>query len=357
MPEKKQVEANPPAAKQPVGTDKKAEKLLKEKLYFTSAPHLRDKDNINKIMWTVVAALVPTSLFGIYFFGLYALKVILIAVASSLFFEWAGMRFFKNHGSLGDGSAVVTGLLLALNLPSSSPWWMVVVGSFIAMIIAKQSYGGLGFNPFNPALVARVALLIAWPSRMTTFWAPGNIFNKVDAVSMPTPMGVWKVEMISKGTIEGAKQISLSDMFIGNIGGSIGEVSALALLLGGLFMLYKKVITWHIPVAYIGTVAVMTSAFWLSDPHKYINPLFHIFGGGLMLGAIFMATDMVTSPVTKKGMIIFGIGCGVLTVIIRMFGGYPEGVSFSILIMNAFAPLVEKFTEPKPFGAVKEAKK
>lgn len=357
MPEKKQVETNPSAAKQPAAVDKSAEKLIKEKLYFSSAPHLRDKDNISRIMWSVIVALVPASLFGVYFFGLYALQVILIAVASSLFFEWAGMKFFKNHGSLGDGSAVVTGLLLALNLPSSSPWWMVVVGSFVAMIIAKQCYGGLGYNPFNPALVARVALLIAWPSRMTTFWAPGNILDKVDAVSMPTPMGVWKVEMISKGTVEAANQISLWDMFVGNIGGSIGEVSALALIIGGLFMFFKKIITWHIPVAYIATVAAITTAFWISDPNKYINPLFHIFGGGLMLGAIFMATDMVTSPVTKKGMIAFGIGCGILTVVIRMFGGYPEGVSFSILIMNAFAPLIEKFTEPKPFGATKEAKK
>jgi electron transport complex protein RnfD len=357
MPEEKQVKTNPATGKQPAAADKSAEKLLKEKLFFSSAPHLRDKDNVSTIMWSVVAALVPASLFGIYFFGLYALKVVLVAIASSMFFEWVGMKFFKNQGNVADGSAVVTGVLLALNLPSSSPWWMVVVGSFVAMIIAKQCYGGLGYNPFNPALVARVALLIAWPSRMTTFWAPGNIFDKVDAVSMPTPMGVWKVEMISKGTVEGAKQISLWDMFVGNIGGSIGEVSALALIIGGLFMLYKKIITWHIPAAYIATVAAITTVFWISDPNKYINPLFHIFGGGLMLGAIFMATDMVTSPVTIKGMIVFGIGCGILTVVIRMFGGYPEGVSFSILIMNAFAPLIEKFTEPKPFGAIKEAKK
>lgn len=357
MPEKKQVESSAPAAKPAPAADKSTEKLLKERLYFSPAPHLRDSDNVSKIMWSVVAALVPATLFGVYFFGLYALRVILIAVASNLFFEWAGMKFFKNPGKLGDGSAVITGILLALNLPSSSPWWMVVVGSFVAMIIAKQCYGGLGFNPFNPALVARVALLIAWPSRMTTFWTPGNIFSKVDAVSMPTPMGIWKVEMISKGTVHGAQQISLWDMFVGNIGGSIGEVSALALIIGGLFMIFRKVITWHIPVTYIGTVAVMTSAFWISDPHKYINPLFHIFGGGLMLGAIFMATDMVTSPVTKKGMVVFGIGCGILTVLIRMFGGYPEGVSFSILIMNAFTPLIEKFTEPKPFGAVKGGKK
>jgi electron transport complex protein RnfD len=357
MPEKKQVDSSAAAVKPAPAADKGAEKLLKERLYFSPAPHIRDNDNVSKIMWSVVAALVPATLFGIYFFGLFALRVILIAIASTMFFEWAGMKFFKNHGSLGDGSAVITGILLALNLPSSSPWWMVVVGGFVAMIIAKQCYGGLGFNPFNPALVARVALLIAWPSRMTTFWGPGNVFSKVDAVSMPTPMGIWKVEMISKGTVNGAGQISLWDMFVGNIGGSIGEVSALALLIGGLFMLYRKIITWHIPAAYIGTVAIMTTAFWIYNPHKYINPLFHIFGGGLMLGAIFMATDMVTSPVTKKGMIVFGIGCGILTFVIRMFGGYPEGVSFSILIMNAFTPLIEKFTEPKPFGAVKGGKK
>jgi len=331
--------------------DETGQPLKIDKLRFSPAPHLRDKDNIPKIMWSVVIAMIPATLFGIYFFGFHAVKVIIIAVISTMFFEWLGIKIFKNHGSLLDGSAMITGILLALNLPSSSPWWLVVVGGAVAMFLGKHCYGGLGNNPFNPALVARVALLIAWPAQMTTFYPAGNIFSGVDAETMATPMGVMKVEMISKGTVEAAKNISLWDMFVGNIGGSIGEVSALALIIGGLYMLYKKIITWHIPITYIGSVAVFTAIFWMINPDKYINPIFHLVGGGLLLGAIFMATDLVTTPVTAKGMIIFGLGCGIITVVIRLFGGYPEGVSFSILIMNAFTPLIDKFTLPKPFGA------
>jgi electron transport complex protein RnfD len=345
MQEKKQVNVN----------EEKAMGSLPAKIRFSAAPHLRDTDNVPRIMWGVVIAIIPATLMGIYFFGLYALKVIVLAVVSALFFEWVAIKAFKNEGSVLDGSAVVTGLLLALNLPSSSPWWLVIVGSAVALFLGKHVYGGLGNNPFNPALVARVALLIAWPAHMTSYFAPGNIFKAVDAETMATPMSIWKVELVSKGTIEQANGISLWDMFTGNIGGSLGEVSAAALLLGGLYMLFRKIITWHIPVLYIGTVGLFTSILWLIEPSKFINPLFHLLGGGLFLGAIFMATDMVTTPVTKKGMIIFGIGCGLITVIIRQWGGYPEGVSFSILIMNAFTPIIDKLTEPKPFGLKEEA--
>ncbi len=326
-----------------------------ERLRFSPAPHLRDKDNISRIMWSVVLAMVPATLAGVYFFGWYAIRVIVLSVVSALVFEWLGIKMFKNHGSVMDGSALVTGILLALNLPSSSPWWLVVIGGGVAMLLGKHCYGGLGYNPFNPALVSRVALLIAWPSYMTTFYKAGSILDKVDAETMATPLSVMKVEMMSKGTIEAAQNIPLWDIFVGNIAGSLGEVSGLALLIGGIYLMLRKVITWHVPVSYIGSVFLMTGIFWMIDPTTYINPLFHIVGGGLLLGAFFMATDMVTTPVTPTGMLIFGVGCGVITVVIRLFGGYPEGVSFSILIMNSLTPLIDKYTQPKPFGAVKEA--
>ena len=324
-------------------------------LRFSAAPHLRDKDNIPKIMWGVVLAMLPTTLAGVYFFGFYAARVVVIAVISVLFFEWLGIKMFKNHGHVMDGSALITGILLALNLPSSSPWWLIVVGGGVAMFLGKHCYGGLGYTPFNPALVARVALLIAWPAHMTTFYAAGNIFDKVDAETMATPMSLMKVEMVTSGTVAAANDIPLWDLFLGNVGGSLGEVSGLALVIGGLYMLFRKIITWHIPASYIGSVLLMTGIFWLIDPSKYINPIFHIVAGGLLLGALFMATDMVTTPVTPVGMLIFGVGCGVITVVIRLFGGYPEGVSFSILIMNSLTPLIDKYTQPKPFGQVKEA--
>jgi electron transport complex protein RnfD len=324
-------------------------------LRFSAAPHLRDKDNIPKIMWGVVLAMLPTTLAGVYFFGFYAARVVVIAVISVLFFEWLGIKMFKNHGHVMDGSALITGILLALNLPSSSPWWLIVVGGGVAMFLGKHCYGGLGYNPFNPALVARVALLIAWPAHMTTFYKAGNIFDKVDAETMATPMSLMKVEMVTSGTVAAANDIPLWDLFLGNVGGSLGEVSGLALVIGGLYLLFRKIITWHIPASYIGSVLLMTGIFWLIDPSKYINPIFHIVAGGLLLGALFMATDMVTTPVTPVGMLIFGVGCGVITVVIRLFGGYPEGVSFSILIMNSLTPLIDKYTQPKPFGQVKEA--
>jgi electron transport complex protein RnfD len=351
--EKKQVSTKPAAA--PEKTQEREEKAIALKpLRFSAAPHLRDADNIPKIMWDVVIATLPAVLAGVYFFGFYAVKVLLITTVSALFFDWAGMKMFGNRGSIFDGSAVVTGILLAMNLPSSSPWWLCVIGGGIAMILGKQCFGGLGNNPFNPALVSRIALLIAWPSAMTTFYKAGNIFGQVTAVTEPTPMGVMKVEMVSNGTVVAAKGISILDMFVGNIGGSLGEVSGLALVIGGIYLLLRKRITWHVPFVYVSTVFLMTGLFYLINPDKYISPVFHVVGGGLLLGAIFMATDMVTTPVTKSGMVIFGIGCGIITVIIRLFGSYPEGVSFSILFMNALTPLIDKMTVPKPFGAIKE---
>jgi electron transport complex protein RnfD len=243
--------------------------------------------------------------------------------------------------SILDGSAALTGLLLALNLPPSSPWWMVLVGSAVAIAIGKQIYGGLGHNPFNPALVARVVLLVSWPVQMTRWISP------LDGLSTATPLGVLKADGIAK--LGGFR---LFDLFIGNVGGCIGEVSAIALLIGILFLLWKGYVTWHIPVSYMGTVFIFAGIFWLVNPQKYANPLLHLLAGGLVLGACFMATDYVTSPMTPKGQIIFGVGCGLMTCIIRLFGGYPEGVSFSILLMNAATPLIDQYTRPKRYGRV-----
>ncbi|MCD6452377.1 MAG: RnfABCDGE type electron transport complex subunit D [Acidobacteria bacterium] len=326
--------------------------VLTAPLKFSASPHILAPEDVPKIMRGVVWALLPAGFASIYFFGFSALSVILISVAATLFFEYIFLRIFGNKGSIADGSALVTGILLAYNLPPGSPWWLVVVGAFIAVLLGKQVYGGLGYNIFNPALVARVFLLIAWPVQMTTWILPRPPFPKgAEAVTGATPLGVLKTEFFTKGTIGAAKAIHLSDLFYGKVGGSLGEVSALALLIGGGYLLYRKIISWHIPVAYVGTVFLMTGIFWLVNPDKYINPVFHILAGGLMLGALFMATDMVTSPVTSKGKLIFGVGCGIITVVIRLFGSYPEGVSYSILVMNAFTPLIDRYTKPKTFGA------
>jgi electron transport complex protein RnfD len=322
-----------------------------ELLWFESSPHVRSKEDVPKIMRGVVWALIPATLAGIYFFGFNALKVIIISIFGCLLTEYFCFRMFKNWGSLGDWSAVVTGVLLALNLPSTSPWWMILAGALVTMLLGKHVYGGLGYNPFNPALVGRVFLLIAWPAQMTTWAKPAPLFGmKLDAITQATPLGILKTEITTYQMIKTANQISYADLFWGKIGGSIGEISAFALLLGAIYLFARKIIRWQIPLSFIGTVCVITGIFWLLNPTKYINPLFHLLSGGLFLGAFFMATDMVTSPVTTLGMIIFGVGCGAMTAIIRLFGGYPEGVSFSILIMNAFTPLLDYYTRPKTLG-------
>ena len=250
-----------------------------------------------------------------------------------------------------DGSAMVTGILLALNLPPTVPWWLVVVGSTIAIVIGKQIYGGLGYNPFNPALVARVVLLISFPVQMTTWVKPSPLFSgAVDVMTTATPLGTMKTHLMVKGTLEGFTMGELWNPFVGNIGGCIGETSVIALLVGAGFLLYRGYITWHIPVTFVGMVFILSGLFWLINPDQYVAPLFHILTGGLMLGAFYMATDMVTSPVTNRGMMVFGAGCGVITIVIRLFGGYPEGVSYSILLMNAATPLIDRYMRPKTFG-------
>lgn len=311
---------------------------------ISGSPHVHSDDSVRKIMWSVVLALMPAFVVSIFYFGFPVVILTLVSVGCCVLFEYLIQRFIlKVKPTVSDGSAVVTGLLLAFNVPSGLPVWMMVVGALVAIGIAKMPFGGLGHNPFNPALVARVFLLIAFPVAMTTWPTPTPVWSVSDIVTGPTPLGILK---------EGgsAEMPTYMNMLVGQMGGSFGEVSAIALLIGAVFLLIRKVITWHIPVSFMLTVFLFSGLFWLIDPTQYANPFFHLLAGGLILGACFMATDMVTSPMTPAGMIVFGIGCGLLTIIIRMFGAYPEGVSFSILIMNALVPLINKAFKPKTFA-------
>ncbi|HHT02852.1 MAG TPA: RnfABCDGE type electron transport complex subunit D [Bacteroidales bacterium] len=315
-------------------------------LTVSGSPHVQSKQTTKSIMWTVVIALLPALLVGVYYFGLPALVVTLTSVFLCVLFEWLIQKFvLKVTPTIKDGSAVITGVLLAFNLPASVPLWILAIGALVAIGVAKMSYGGLGKNPFNPALVGRVFLFISFPAKvaMSDWPIPKALFsssNLTDAVTGPTPLLAFK----------NGQAADLFNMFIGNIGGSLGEVSALALIIGGLILLFRKVITWHIPVSFLLSAAAFALVLWLVDPSQYMNPAYHMLAGGMMLGAIFMATDMVTSPITYKGQLIFGFGCGVLTIIFRSFGPMPEGVSFAILIMNAVTPLINKGFKPKPFG-------
>lgn len=323
-------------------------------LTVSHSPHESGGESVQKIMYRVLIALIPAFAVSILFFGLGALVVTGIAVISCMAFEYLINRFlFKADNTLWDGSAAITGVLLAFNVPSNLPVWMIIIGSLVAIGVAKMSFGGLGKNPFNPALVGRVFLLISFPVQMTS-WpkAIESRFAYLDAATGATPLAIIK-EGIKNGQplADLMKEVpGYAQMFLGNMGGSLGEISVLALLIGGLFLLIKKVITWHIPGSILATVVLFTGILWLIDPGKYADPLFHLMTGGIMLGAIFMATDMVTSPMTPVGQIVFGVGIGLITCLIRIFGSYPEGVSFAILIMNAFVPLIDKYVKPKRFG-------
>lgn len=329
---------------------------MDNQLYLSSSPHIHSGETTDKVMRTVIYALLPACGVSVYFFGLPALSVLLICTLGCVAAELLCCKLMGRESTLFDGSAALTGILLGLNMPPSSPWWLSLFGAAVAILIGKQVYGGLGYNPFNPALVARVVLLISFPVQMTTWTTPAPLGSGVDAVSAATPLGEMKTAVMLTGKLPELATSGFGNYFTGNMAGSLGEVSALALLLGGLFLLAKKIITWHTPVSFIGTVIIVGGIFWLVDPTKYPSPLFHLLTGGLMLGVFFMATDMVTSPVTGKGMLIFGFGCGLITVLIRLFGGYPEGVSFAILLMNAATPLIDRFTRPTIFGQVEEAK-
>jgi Na+-translocating ferredoxin:NAD+ oxidoreductase subunit D len=302
-------------------------------------------------MYRVVYAMIPALLWSVFVFGLDAMRVTLIAVVACLAFEYVIQKYLmKIKPMITDGSALVTGILLAFNVPSNIPWWIIVIGALASIGIGKLSFGGLGSNIFNPALVGRVFLLISFPVQMTSW--PVNNRSGIDAVTSATPLGIIK-EGITNGTpiSEISKSLpSTVEMLFGEIGGSLGEISALLLILGGLYMLFTKVITWHIPASILVTVGLVAGIFWLVNPEVYINPVYHLLTGGLMLGAIFMATDMVSSPMNPKGQIIYGIGIGLITISIRLFGAYPEGISFAILIMNAFTPLINTYVKPKRFG-------
>ncbi len=323
-------------------------------LNISPSPHTHGTETTKKLMYGVVIALIPSLITSIIYFGTGAIIVTSSAIISCILFEYLIQRFIlKKSVSITDGSALVTGMLLAFNLPSNIPVFMVVLGSLVAIGIAKMTFGGLGNNPFNPALVGRVFMLISFPVQMTSWPIPSGFkTGYLDAITGATPLAIIK-EGIKNGEplSELMKKVpDTMDLLLGKMGGSMGEVAALALVLGFVWLLYKKIITWHIPVSIIATIALFTTILWLFDPETAAGPVFHILTGGVLLGAIFMATDYVTSPMNPKAMIIYGIGIGFLTVIIRIYGAYPEGVSFAILIMNAFVPLMNAYIKPKRFG-------
>ena len=320
------------------------------KLTVSSSPHIRSAQDTCSIMLDVIIALCPALLAAVYVFGLRALLLTCVSVAASVFFEWAYIKLMKKPSSVGDLSAVITGMLLAYCLPANTPYWIPVFGALFAIVIVKQLYGGIGKNFLNPALAGRAFIMASWPAFVAASQAPlsyDNIFNfGADAVTAATPMS-----FLHTGSLP---NVGILDMFIGKIGGSLGEVSSLALLVGGAYLVIRKVISCRIPLSYLLTVAVLTFIFPKGN-NSFLWMLYNLLGGGLMLGAIFMATDYTTSPVTPRGQIIFGIGCGLLTVFIRYFGSYVEGVSYAILIMNVCVWLIDKFTLPRRFGVDKKA--
>ena len=329
------------------------------KYTISGSPHVHSTENTQKIMYRVILALVPALLVAIYYFGWYALRLTVISVAACMLTEWLIQKFLiKGPLTINDGSAALTGLLLAFNVPANLPIWMIIVGAIVAIGIGKMPYGGLGKNPFNPALVGRVFLLVSFPTAMTTWPQASPIFEKgffADAVTGPTPLGILKESGI--GSLAEAGDMQFLDMILGNRGGAFGEMCTAALLLGAIYLAARKVIELATPLSILLTVYMFTGICHLIDPSMYIAPQYHLVYGGLILGAFFMATDMVTSPMTIRGKLLFGFGIGVITVVIRLWGAYPEGVSFAILIMNAFTPLINKAFKPKLFGAVQPSKK
>jgi electron transport complex protein RnfD len=333
-------------------------------LVVSVSPHVKSEETTSHIMWTVSLALLPAMISGLYFFGLKALFVTALCIISCVVFEHLYMRFVDKKSVVSDGSAFLTGLLLGMNMPASlwsfSPFTVhvPVIASLIAIVITKQLFGGLGFNIFNPALVGRAFVLISWPRPMTIWLKPVASFTAMDATTTATPLGILKESGMNELLkVFGDKMSLYQHLLSGNAAGSIGETSAIALLIGGLFLLYKKYITWHIPVSFLATVAVLAWIFGGKGALFTGDPLVHLLSGGLMLGALFMATDYVTSPSMKNAQIVFGIGCGCLTMLIRLKGGFPEGVMFAILLMNCFAPLLDRGIKSRVFGFRKEAAK
>ena len=336
---------------------------MANKLIVSLSPHAHGKDSVERNMYGVIIALIPALLVSLYYFGIGSAIVLATSVAACVFFEWAITKYILNReqATICDGSAILTGLLLGFNLPSNLPIWIIVIGALFAIGVGKMSFGGLGQNPFNPALVGRCFLLVSFPAQMTSWPVVGQLTSYLDAQTGATPLALMK-EAIKTGNADKLSELPSSlHMLLGSPelattgAGSLGEVCALALLLGLAYMLWKRIITWHIPVSIIGTVFVFSGLLHLANP-VYANPFAVILSGGLMLGAIFMATDYVTSPMTAKGQLIYGVAIGFLTVAIRNWGSYPEGMSFAILIMNAFTPLINIYVKPKRFGEVPEKK-
>jgi len=359
-------------------------------LIMLSSPHAHGGDSIRMMMFTVILALLPATLFSVYLFGWLSVLIIVTCMLTALLTEAVCLKLMKRPlSALLDNSAALTGLFLALTLPAATPWWMAVLGSVFAIVLGKQVYGGLGHNIFNPALSARVILLISFPLNMTTWIIPMSIhmggvtpgldlydFSQaltlflagadalpvvvqqgLDAISMASPLGHVKTEAtlgVPVADALAAYHYNVLDAFLGFEAGSIGETSALALLIGGIFLLARHSITWHIPFSYLGTVALLAAIFSTVSPEQFTTPMFHLFAGGLMLCAFFMATDPVSSPVTPNGQIVFGIGCGVITWSIRSFGGYPEGAMFSVLLMNCAVPLIDHYCRPRVYGHEKD---
>ena len=329
------------------------------KYTISGSPHVHSTENTQKIMYRVILALVPALLVALYYFGWYALRLTIVTVITCMLTEWLIQTFLlKGPMTINDGSAALTGLLLAFNVPANLPVWMAIVGSVFAIGVGKMAFGGLGKNPFNPALVGRVFMLVSFPTAMTTWPQVQPVFQKgffADAITGPTPLGILKES--GAGTLTEIGDMQFIDMVLGNRGGAFGEVCAIALIIGGIYLIARKVIDITTPLTILLTVFVFTGIFFLVDPSQYIAPWYHLVYGGLILGAFFMATDMVTTPMTTSGRIIFGVGVGLITVVIRLWGAYPEGVSFAILIMNAFTPLINKVCKPTIFGAVQPVKK
>ncbi|OPX89997.1 MAG: Electron transport complex protein RnfD [Pelotomaculum sp. PtaB.Bin104] len=324
------------------------ETLKMNLLTVSTSPHINSPESIPKIMWSVNAALVPAVVFAAWYFGMPAITTMLVGVVAAVATEYVIQLIRKKDVTINDGSAVLTGLLMAMCLPPNLPWYMTAFGSFIAIAVAKHSMGGLGYNIFNPAHVARAALMVSWPVAMTTWTA---MTTKADVVSTATPLNILKQQGYAK-LVEtfGDAPSMYQAMLIGTRNGSIGETSAILLILGGIFLIFKGYIKWEMPVLMIGTVGLFT---WMFGPAGLFtgDPIFHMLAGGLIIGAFFMATDMVTIPITRTGKIIFAVGAGLLTVLIRLKGGYPEGVCYSILLMNTLTPLIDRFVVPKKFGA------
>jgi electron transport complex protein RnfD len=330
----------------------------KEKQLIVSiSPHIKSEETTSRIMWTVSASLLPATIMGAYFFGPQATLTVALCIIAAVLSEYTFQRIRKKNSTINDGSAFLTGLLLGMNLPPSVPFYIPLIGSSVAIILAKQLFGGIGYNIFNPALIGRAFLLISFPKLLTIWNAPTAAFVKIDATTTATPLGILKEEGATRLIeIFGDKMNLYTQLLIGHRAGCIGETSALALLVGAAFLFYRGYISWHIPGSFLGTVAVIAWIFGEKGALFAGDPLLHLLSGGLILGAFFMATDYVTAPSVRNGQILFGVGCGFLTMLIRLKGGYPEGVMFSILIMNCFTPLIDRGLKAKVFGSQKRKK-